>query len=173
MGEEQGGPPRWSPFGVDRSQISLRRINATVVAVVVVILFIYRTVVFATVREHGIGARLGVASVAWLAIDKTAPTDSASPAGQHICNIIRASNTSASRKRLHSCCVCPPPTPIPSPAPTPDPAPRPAQVLPWLENSVPGVTHTALLTFTTGIALYCFVACVVIDPGRCVACGSF
>ena len=32
---------------------------------------------------------------------------------------------------------------------------------------MPGVLNLGFLSFDTGIALYCFLLCVVVDPGRC------
>ena len=43
-------------------------------------------------------------------------------------------------------------------------------ILPWLSWSVPGVLNLALLTLSTGTALVCFLACVMVDPGRCGSC---
>ena len=42
-------------------------------------------------------------------------------------------------------------------------------ILPWLSWSVPGVLNLALLTLSTGTALACFLACVMVDPGRCAS----
>ncbi len=42
------------------------------------------------------------------------------------------------------------------------------QIIPWLSYSVPGVLNMGFLTIDTGIALYCFLLCVVVDPGRCI-----
>ena len=39
-------------------------------------------------------------------------------------------------------------------------------VLPWLEGSVQGVTHTALFTGVTGLALSMYFCCVFTDPGK-------
>ncbi|EIE19032.1 zf-DHHC-domain-containing protein [Coccomyxa subellipsoidea C-169] len=39
-------------------------------------------------------------------------------------------------------------------------------ILPWLSYSVPGVLNLGFLSVDTGIALYCFLLCVVVDPGR-------
>jgi len=38
-------------------------------------------------------------------------------------------------------------------------------IVPWLSYSVPGVLNLGLLTFDTGIALGCYLACVFADPG--------
>ncbi|BDA49409.1 Palmitoyltransferase PFA4 [Coccomyxa sp. Obi] len=38
-------------------------------------------------------------------------------------------------------------------------------IVPWLSYSVPGVLNLGFLTIDTGIALYCFLLCVVLDPG--------
>lgn len=45
-----------------------------------------------------------------------------------------------------------------------------AQIVPWLSYSVPGVLNLGFLTIDTGIALYCFLLCVSMDPGRCAFC---
>ena len=42
-------------------------------------------------------------------------------------------------------------------------------ILPWLSWSVPGVLNLALLTLSTSTALACFLACVMVDPGRYAA----
>lgn len=42
------------------------------------------------------------------------------------------------------------------------------QILPWLSYSVPGVLNLASFTVETGTALWCFLLCVIVDPGRCV-----
>ncbi|KIZ07589.1 hypothetical protein MNEG_0358 [Monoraphidium neglectum] len=39
-------------------------------------------------------------------------------------------------------------------------------ILPWLSVSVPGMSNLAVLTVTTVLALWCFVACIFFDPGR-------
>lgn len=39
-------------------------------------------------------------------------------------------------------------------------------IVPWMSYSVPGITNLGILTFTTAVALYCYVFCVVVDPGR-------
>ena len=41
------------------------------------------------------------------------------------------------------------------------------QIIPWLSYSVPGVLNLGLMTIDTSIALACFLACVLLDPGRC------
>eukprot|EP00879_Flechtneria_rotunda_P025174 GHRR01026736.1.p1 GENE.GHRR01026736.1~~GHRR01026736.1.p1 ORF type:complete len:265 (+),score=55.67 GHRR01026736.1:284-1078(+) len=39
-------------------------------------------------------------------------------------------------------------------------------ILPWLSYSVPGTLHLMLLTATTGLALFCYFKCMVVNPGR-------
>lgn len=39
------------------------------------------------------------------------------------------------------------------------------QIVPWLNYSVPGVLNLALLTLTTGMGMYCYLLCVISDPG--------
>ncbi|KAL3134915.1 hypothetical protein ABBQ32_007880 [Trebouxia sp. C0010 RCD-2024] len=39
-------------------------------------------------------------------------------------------------------------------------------VVPWLSFSVPGVSNLLVLTVNTALALGCFLACVIADPGR-------
>ena len=39
------------------------------------------------------------------------------------------------------------------------------QILPWLSWSVPGVTNLGVLAITTGMAVWCYCFCVVVDPG--------
>lgn len=39
-------------------------------------------------------------------------------------------------------------------------------ILPWLSWSVPGVANLLALTGSTGIALFCYVSCLLQDPGR-------
>lgn len=41
------------------------------------------------------------------------------------------------------------------------------QILPWLSYSVPGVLNLGSFTLETGTALWCFLLCVIADPGRC------
>ena len=41
-----------------------------------------------------------------------------------------------------------------------------AQVLPWLEGSVHGVTHVGLFTLSTATALVMYLTSVFTDPGR-------
>ncbi len=41
------------------------------------------------------------------------------------------------------------------------------QILPWLSYSVPGVLNLASFSLETGTALWCFLLCVIVDPGRC------
>ncbi len=41
-----------------------------------------------------------------------------------------------------------------------------AQIVPWLSYSVPGVTNLGVLLITTGMSLYCYLFCVLLDPGR-------
>ena len=43
----------------------------------------------------------------------------------------------------------------------------PLQILPWLSYSVPGVLNLGSFTLETGTALWCFLLCVIADPGRC------
>ena len=43
------------------------------------------------------------------------------------------------------------------------------QIIPWLSFSVPGVMHLATFSANTGLALVCFLFCVVMDPGRCAS----
>jgi hypothetical protein len=45
-------------------------------------------------------------------------------------------------------------------------APTAAQVLPWLEGSVQGVTHVGIFTLTTATALALYLSSVFTDPGR-------
>ena len=40
------------------------------------------------------------------------------------------------------------------------------QILPWLSYSVPGVLNLGGFTLETGAALWCFLLCVIVDPGR-------
>ena len=40
------------------------------------------------------------------------------------------------------------------------------QILPWLSYSVPGVLNLGGFTLETGTALWCFLLCVIVDPGR-------
>ena len=40
------------------------------------------------------------------------------------------------------------------------------QILPWLSYSVPGVLNLGGFTLETGTALWCFLLCVAVDPGR-------
>lgn len=42
------------------------------------------------------------------------------------------------------------------------------QILPWLSISVPGMSNLCALTATTALALWCFAACILFDPGRCL-----
>ncbi|KAG1675311.1 hypothetical protein FOA52_015985 [Chlamydomonas sp. UWO 241] len=39
-------------------------------------------------------------------------------------------------------------------------------IVPWLSYSVPGATNLAVLTFTTGASFYCYLFCVLRDPGK-------
>ena len=45
-------------------------------------------------------------------------------------------------------------------------ATRAPQIVPWLSYSVPGVTNLAVLTASAGAALYCYLCCMLTDPGR-------
>ena len=44
--------------------------------------------------------------------------------------------------------------------------------MPWLSYSVPGITNMGLLTLTTGLSLYCYIFCVLLDAGRRVRGGE-
>jgi hypothetical protein len=59
------------------------------------------------------------------------------------------------------CCPLPPSHPMRT-----TPPPPPAQILPWLSVSVPGISNLALLSGTTALAAWCFVCCILFDPGR-------
>jgi len=39
-------------------------------------------------------------------------------------------------------------------------------IIPWFENSVPGVTNLGILTINTAFSIVCYVLCVVKDAGR-------
>ncbi|MEW5297116.1 MAG: hypothetical protein WDW36_000344 [Sanguina aurantia] len=39
-------------------------------------------------------------------------------------------------------------------------------IIPWFEYSVPGVTNIGVLSINTALALYCYVYCIYLDPGR-------
>ncbi|KXZ52363.1 hypothetical protein GPECTOR_10g997 [Gonium pectorale] len=39
-------------------------------------------------------------------------------------------------------------------------------IVPWLSYSVPGITNMGVLTLTTGVSLYCYLFCVLLDAGR-------
>jgi hypothetical protein len=38
--------------------------------------------------------------------------------------------------------------------------------IPWMEHSVPGVLHVAVLTVTAGLGLIMYLCCVYCEPGR-------
>ena len=40
-------------------------------------------------------------------------------------------------------------------------------IVPWLSWSVPGLLNLGVFSANTSTALLCFLACVVVDPGRC------
>lgn len=40
------------------------------------------------------------------------------------------------------------------------------QIIPWLSYSVSGVLNLSVFTIDTGIALSCYLLCVITDPGR-------
>lgn len=40
------------------------------------------------------------------------------------------------------------------------------QIFPWLSYSVPGVLNFGVLTINTAVAVGCYIACVLADPGR-------
>lgn len=42
----------------------------------------------------------------------------------------------------------------------------PMQIIPWLSYSVPGVLNLGSFTLETGTSLWCFLLCVIVDPGR-------
>jgi hypothetical protein len=42
-----------------------------------------------------------------------------------------------------------------------------AQIVPWLSYSVPGVTNLAVISATTGSAVFCYLSTMLTDPGRC------
>lgn len=126
--------PLFRPFGVGASQLGLQRINHTVLCVVGVIVFIYCTTVFCTVRGFTRGR-----------VTRSEGAEHADKGSWGALTLGTPPPTSSYSARVRASAM---------------------QVLPWYENSVHGVGHVGLLTFTTGLGLYCFAGCVLVDPGR-------